>query len=193
MPDETKKALEMFLAAVEPDEEIEAATIPTAPVVAPPVDAVAVVVTPPTPTTDMIDLAAHLKRIGMAAKDLHYRAKGKPFYGEHLLADLIYDVEHETDDLIEVYFLGATGIEPPRMAEICSQATMIPVNYSTDKLYFETGLMDICMKTAHLVEKIKRDFPDLVAGVHAILDNISQRVYVGIGLLDKTIQGAERN
>lgn len=155
-------------------------------------DTVAVtVLTPPPPSpVDLItDLLSHLKRIGMAAKDLHYRAKGKPFYGEHLLADLIYSVEGETDDLIEVYFLGQTGLTPPRMADVCMNAATLPVNYQTNEFYFESGLFDVCFQTARLVERIKKDCPDLVAGVHAILDGVSQKCYTAIGLLDQTMKG----
>jgi hypothetical protein len=144
---------------------------------------------PPSPVDLITDLIAHLKRIGMAAKDLHYRAKGKPFYGEHLLADLVMDVESNFDDLIEVYFLGQTGITPPRMADTCMQAATLPVNYQTNEFYFESGLFDICFQTARLVERIKKECPDLAAGVHAILDKISQESYTAIGLLDRTMKG----
>ena len=198
MPNEnTKDALATFLTGTAPIEETITVENPvTLPVEVEQVsanpDSVAVTVIappPPSPMDLITDLIAHLKRIGMAAKDLHYRAKGKPFYGEHLLADLVMDVESNFDDLIEVYFLGQTGFTPPRMAEICAKAAMLPVNYQTNEFYFESGLFDICFKTARLVERIKHDCPDLVAGVHAILDKISQEAYTAIGLLDRTMKG----
>lgn len=197
--DNTKEALATFLTGTP-------APVPAAEVIAaePPIDIpvaveqvssnpdaveVTVIAPPPPSPVDLItDLVAHLKRIGMAAKDLHYRAKGKPFYGEHLLADLVMDVESNFDDLIEVYFLGQTGITPPRMSDICMQAATLPVNYQTNEFYFESGLFDICFKTARLVERIKKDCPDLAAGVHAILDKISQESYTAIGLLDRTMK-----
>lgn len=200
MPTENaKEALTTFLAEDAPVLAGAAAPIPAPVPVAveqvsanPDSVAVTVIAPPPPSPVDLItELTAHLKRIGMAAKDLHYRAKGKAFYGEHLLADLVLKVEENADDLIEVYFLGQTGITPPRMADVCMQAATLPVDYPTNEFYFEKGLFDICFKTARLVERIKKDCPNLVAGVHAVLDKISQEAYTAIGLLDQTIKGGE--
>ena len=200
--DNAKEALATFLTGIQaqvPETEVIASEQPIElPVAVEQVssnpDAVAVTVLappPPSPVDMITDLIAHLKRIGMAAKDLHYRAKGKPFYGEHLLADLVMDVESNFDDLIEVYFLGQTGITPPRMADICRQAANLIVGHQRNEFYFESGLFDICFKTARLVERIKHDCPDLAAGVHAILDKISQEAYTAIGLLDRTMKGGK--
>ena len=198
--DNAKEALATFLTGTPAPitEEIVAAATPVDIPVAveqvsanPDTVAVTVIAPPPPSPVDLIsDLIAHLKRIGMAAKDLHYRAKGKPFYGEHLLADLVMDVESNFDDLIEVFFLGQTGFTPPRMADTCMKAATLPVNYQTNESYFESGLFDICFQTARLVERIKKDCPDLAAGVHAILDKISQESYTAIGLLDRTMKDA---
>ena len=43
-------------------------------------------------------ICAGIKAVGLASKDLHYRAKGEAFYSEHLLADLGWQVEKLTDD-----------------------------------------------------------------------------------------------
>ena len=198
--DNTKDALTTFLTGT-PEPVVGEIMAPTTPIDIPVTveqvsanpDSIAVTVIappPPSPVDLMTDLIAHLKRIGMAAKDLHYRAKGKPFYGEHLLADLVYQVEGNFDDIIEVYFLGQTGLTPPRMADICMQSATLPVNYQTNEVYFESGLFDICFQTARLVERIKKECPDLAAGVHAILDKISQESYTAIGLLDRTMKDA---
>ena len=50
-----------------------------------------------------LDLMAGLKSIWMAAKDLHYHAKGEPFYGLHLLADMVADSEKFFDEIAEIY------------------------------------------------------------------------------------------
>lgn len=196
--EETKKALETFLNSPDAEIIIVPEQTPEQPVVAieqtsASPDGVAITVKQPivAPVDLIVDLLAHLKRIGMSAKDLHYRATGKPFYGEHLLADLSYGIEANTDDLIEVYFLGATGLTPPRMTDIYSKACAIRVGYPMNNSYFEGGLFNICLKTARLVEQIKKDCPDLVAGVHAILDKISQECYTAIGLLDQTLKGPQ--
>lgn len=142
----------------------------------------------PDPYLSFETLAADLKRIGMSSKNLHYRYKGKEFYGMHLLADLVYDVEKFVDDLIEVYFMGECGCDAPRMEDICRKATEIEVIGPSDELYFVGCLHNIVFKALRDVEQIKKDFPTIKAGTHAILDNISQKCLVAIGLLDRTLR-----
>ena len=137
----------------------------------------------------MRDLMAKVKRIGMCAKDLHYRAKGKPFYGLHQLADLVCEVEDDTDHIAEVYFMGDRGIEPPRMDEVYRKAIDLMVLYPRDDRYFIGGLMDICRTTMHSIESIKRQF-EVKSGVAAVLDKISEHCLLSIGLLDQTMKGA---
>ena len=136
----------------------------------------------------MRTLMAHVKRIGMCAKDLHYRAKGKPFYGLHMLSDLIYQVEDDTDHIAEIYFMGDRGIEPPRMDEVFRMAIELPVVYPKNDQYFVGGLMDICLKTMHLIEDIKKNY-EVKSGVAAVLDKISEHCLLAIGLLDQTMKG----
>ena len=141
------------------------------------------------PDEKMFQLLAHLKRIGMCAKDMHYRVKGKAFYGEHLLADLIWDAEHETDDLIEIYFMGERDKTPPRMAEVCKTAVAIDVTYEANDKYFESGVKDICYRTMKLIDSIKKECPDLAAGTHAVLDTASQKCLLALGLISQTLKG----
>lgn len=154
-----------------------------------PVPPVASVAPPPMPDEDMRLLMAYLKRIGMCAKDMHYRCKGKPFYGLHELADLVWEVNHETDQIAEIYFMGERGINPPRMADVCIAAANLPVNYPSNDKYFIGGTMDACLQTMHKIEDIKNRFPELKSGTVAILDSISQQCLLRIGLLDQTMKG----
>lgn len=140
------------------------------------------------PDEEMLDLMAKVKRIGMCAKDLHYRAKGKPFYGLHLLADLAYQVEEDTDHIAEVYFMGDRGLEPPRMTQVFGRANSLVVLYPEGDNYFIGGLMDICRITMHSIEDIKQKF-DVKSGVAAVLDKISEHCLLAIGLLDQTMKG----
>lgn len=173
-----------------PDAVVVAMTEPTAmPTAA--VQEIVNELTPPAPIVpddDMTDLMAKVKRIGMCAKDLHYRAKGKPFYGLHQLADLAYEVESDTDQIAEIYFLGDRGIEPPRMDEVFLKACNLVVFYPRDENYFIGGLMDICRVTMHSIEDIKAKFPDIKSGVCAVLDKISEHCLLAIGLLDQTLK-----
>ena len=144
---------------------------------------------PPILDEMMKDLMGKVKRIGMCAKDLHYRAKGKPFYGLHLLSDLVFQVEDDTDHIAEIYFMGDRGIEPPRMDEVYKRAIDQIVIYPSDDRYFIGGLMDICRVTMHFIEEIKRS-GDIKSGVAAVLDKISEHCLLAIGLLDQTMKGA---
>lgn len=141
------------------------------------------------PDEEMRNLMSWMKRIGMCAKDMHYRCKGKPFYGLHELADLVYEVEHETDQIAEIYFLGERGIEPPRMTDVCSAAASLLVLYPRNDKYFIGGTMNACLQAMHKIEDIKKNFPDLKSGTVAVLDAISQHCLLAIGLLDQTMKG----
>lgn len=161
-------------------------------VVAPEVPAPAVEPIPPAPLhpdEEMVDLMAHLKCIGMCAKDMHYRCKGKSFYGLHQLSDLTWQIADETDKIAEIYFMGERGITPPRMKEVCARAVNIDVTYPQSDKYFIGGLMSICLKTMHKIEAIKSLFPELKSGTIAVLDQISQNCLLNIGLLDQTMKG----
>ena len=196
MPTDTAKELAAFLESTEstPTEVVEITAIPAAAAtLPPPAPVVSTIIEPPvvesispSATEMMTTIIADLKRIGMIAKNLHYRAKGKPFYGIHLLADLIWDVEKETDDLIEVFFMGEQQIEPPLMENVCEKAIALNVLFPKNKNYYEGGLKHICRKTMLDVEAVKKAYPDLCAGTNAVLDTISQKCLVAIGLLAKT-------
>lgn len=194
MPNETAKELAAFLESAAPivNEAVETTAIPVAaavvetPPIAPVDEVVSIPPTLPSIETMMTELLADLKRIGMSAKDLHYRSKGKPFYGIHLLADLIWEVAHEADDLVEVFFMGQLQKDPPLMEDVCRLAVDLKVWYVRNHNYFISGLNSICLKTMHDIEKIKKAYPEIYAGTHAVLDAISQKCLVAIGLLTKT-------
>ncbi len=136
----------------------------------------------------MTDLMAKVKRIGMCAKDLHYRAKGKPFYGIHQLADLAYKIEEDTDHIAEIYFMGDRTKEPPTMIQVYEKAIHQSVWYPRNDKYYLGGLIDICRSTIHAIENIKSKH-ELKAGVSAVIDSISENCLLTIGLLDQTAKG----
>lgn len=185
MPDNIKTDLAGYLLGESPaavETIVVAAEAPVAPVAAiPPA--------PAFPDAEMADLMAYLKCIGMCAKDMHYRCKGKAFYGLHQLGDLTWQLADETDKIAEIYFMGERGINPPRMKEVCANAVGIEVIYPSDDKYFIGGLMNICLETMHKIEAIKRNYPDLKSGTVAVLDQISQNCLLNIGLLDQTMKG----
>lgn len=192
MPDDTKMLLTDYLEGDAPTENIVIVPELDSPLpsVSPEPTEVVVVQTDTNTLLDekMKDLMGKVKRIGMCAKDLHYRSKGKPFYGLHLLADLVYQVESDTDNIAEIYFMGDRGLEPPRMDEVYRRAINQLVLYPRNDKYFIGGLMDICRVTMHFIEEIKKS-GDIKSGVAAVLDKISEHCLLAIGLLDQTLKG----
>jgi len=148
-------------------------------------------------TDAFLTVMADFKAIWMAAKDLHYNAKGDAFYGVHLLADMVADTEKFFDDLAEVYYLGEKGVPPPKMRHVM-KAALNEEKYSqesADKVSAEEGadltnllvkrLMAACRITLADIEKAKT-MPGLLAGTHAVLDEASRKLLVDIGLLAQT-------
>lgn len=178
------KALAEFLVNEAPEAVVVTNENPV-PIIVPTADTAPTTVQP-IADEKMLSLLADLKRIGIEAKNLHYLSFGKAFYGLHQLGDLIYNVESESDDLIEGYFMGERQIDPPRMEIVYRHAIEIPVAHPRDNNYDVTGLKRICLKTIHDIEEIKQSFPALSAGTNSVLDTISQKCLVAIGFLSKT-------
>ena len=180
-----KKALGAFLESATPIVEEIATPLPETEVVT-----IAPAIEPMKPPANevIITVLSDMKRVGMIAKDLHYHAMGKAFYGMHLLADLVDEIGDMTDELYETYFLGMKADEPtemPLMEEICRKAIDTLVLFPRNKNYWISGLADICYKTMVDIEVAKK-LPDLKAGVQAVLDNISQKCLTAYGLLKKS-------
>ena len=162
----TSISLADFLTA--PDEEITSpitTIVPTAVAEEVPPAPVVVAVTEKVndPYIDFFNLLADLKRIGMSAKNLHYRAKGNEFYGIHLLSDLIYSINSLADELVEVYFMGELGQDAPMMEEVCRKAADIPLvstSSKDDDKFYAGYLANIVSKTINDVEEIKKKFKD---------------------------------
>lgn len=144
-----------------------------------------------------LNVMADLKSIWMAAKDLHYHAKGEPFYGIHLLADMLADSEKFFDEIAEIYFLGEKSEPPPDMRDIFGRALGINLDtnneadrvnveeYGTENDLYLKRLIAACNLTIADVEKAKTASGTL-AGTQAVLDEISKTVLKGLGLLNRT-------
>ena len=140
-----------------------------------------------------LEVCALIKAVGIAAKDLHYRAKGEAFYSEHLLADLGWQIEKLTDDFIEVYYMGDKGWTPPLMKEIygkaCSDFPFIDKENedSLDTEFWARRLLKVCEDLVGKVEKAKGILA-AKAGTQASLDEISKQVLQVIGLLKRNLK-----
>lgn len=130
----------------------------------------------------MLDVIISVAIVEWIAKDMHYSSCDEWFYALHLLADKV-DFGNSIDDLKEAYYLGAKETLPPTEEQI--------VKAAIEKCYLDTASMDnrqliealatSCSDGIYAIEEAKRE-PALVAGVHAILDGISQKMLVVKGL-----------
>jgi len=138
------------------------------------------------------DLLAHLCVIEMLAKDFHYRAKGKSFYGEHLLADLIVDIAKASDDINEIRFMGELHVDPPFRADIARVAlgifSEIPVYPNEDGLI--RSLFMEANKVIGIVEKCKQE-NDVKSGTASVLDSISQKALQVSGFLQRVMTNSD--
>ena len=119
-------------------------------------------------------LLALLCAIDWLANDLHYRSEGTGFYEKHLLADRIRDFGDAEDQLKEAYYLGFKSMPPPDDKEMAHSATVI---YNAMKGASSSAESQLCgafglMQKA--VDACKKE-ASLPAGIHAILDGISEK------------------
>ena len=140
-------------------------------------------------------ICSGLKAIGLAAKDLHYRAKGSASYSEHLLADLAWQIEKLTDDFIEVYYMGDKGWDPPLMGGIYRMADNWLMEHSASQEpdakpsteYWAARLLSACEAVISQTE-VAKEVLNKKAGTQAVLDDISKQVLQVVGLLKQNLK-----
>lgn len=136
----------------------------------------------------MLEVIAAVEAVKMIAKDVHYRSHDMYFYSLHLLADKI-DFGNSVDDLKEAYYLGQKEELPPIEKDIFARATELcpdTKTFSNEALVSE--LYNVCANGLYEIEQAKRE-AGLMAGVHAILDGISQNLLTVKGLCWRTLHG----
>lgn len=133
----------------------------------------------------MLNVLATMRVTEWVAKDLHYRSCGLEFYGLHLLADKVNFGSAE-DDLKEAYYLRYEE-DVPTEAEIAASAIAMYNDIAAhhDERQMARGLVEACSAVIVAVEEAKRT-PGLLAGIHAILDGISQKALIIKGLAIRT-------
>ena len=144
------------------------------------------------PQEDMMQtLLAKLIAIGWLAKDLHYRAKDRSFYGNHLLADIIYDVTTKSDNLNEVYYLGEKMSPPPLACETAEKALKMMFglvqSHDSDEMAVARRLLLFLEAAIHEIERIKDAHKYLKSGTVAVLDGISEDLLKDSGLLRRVV------
>ena len=80
---------------------------------------------------DKFDLLCNLQAISNFAYDIHYTAKGRNFYSDHLFSERLADVD-VMDDFIETFYLGESEDAPDsskisaKVAEITPRRKLKP-------------------------------------------------------------------
>ncbi len=78
-----------------------------------------------------------LMAIQRTAKGIHYHTGGAQFYGDHLLADRIYDdLDDLIDEIQENYFLGKEEDAPAQKDLLKGAAELVPDETEDMKLAF---------------------------------------------------------
>ena len=121
---------------------------------------------------DMTQLLATMLLVDWLADDLHYNSRGAGFYEKHLLADRVRDLGDD-DAIKEAYWLGFKGANPPDDAAIAKLAILAygKLRQPGNELEALSKAFDFAIGT---VELCKRE-QELPAGIHAILDGVSEK------------------
>lgn len=136
----------------------------------------------------MIEVLIAIELVEWLAKDVHYRSNDQWFYALHLLADKV-DFGSAEDDLKEAYFLGQKESLPPTEKDIHENAIRrCPDVRSLDNEGLVRALYEVCANGLYAIEEAKREV-GMMAGVHAILDGVSQHLLVIKGLCWRTLNG----
>lgn len=136
----------------------------------------------------MNEVLVAIELVEWLAKDVHYRSNDAYFYALHLLADKV-DFGSAEDDLKEAYWLGQKEELPPTEKQIHEMSVaQCPDVRSLDNMGLVRALYDACANGIYAIEEAKRE-AGLIAGVHAILDGVSQTMLVIKGLAWRTLNG----
>ena len=138
------------------------------------------------PDEKMIEVLVAICVVEMVAKNMHYRSCDELFYALHLLADKV-DFGNSADDLKEAYYLGAKETLPPTEEEIHKLAVeRIGETKGKSNRELIEALKDACENGLYAIEEAKRE-AGLFAGVHAIVDGVSEKMLVVNGLCYRSL------
>lgn len=139
----------------------------------------------------MKNLISMLIAVQFLSHDLHYQAKGLPFYALHILADLCKDgINEMMDNLREMYYMGELKTIPPCDCETHAEAIQIVngirqnIGGDNKNLALIFRLREICsLIVAEVAELRKGD--SLQSGTLSVLDTIGAKMQKNYALLDR--------
>lgn len=141
---------------------------------------------------NMIDILVDMKAVEILAEDMHYHTGGRSFYANHLLADLVKnDYGSIADQLKETYWLGELRSFPPHSDEIMEKAIELVRQLRNRSECHVKNLFDAVELLACGIDKLKNEEAGgIMSGTVAVLDGLSQKALVALGLLARTLEDA---
>lgn len=112
-----------------------------------------------------------LMAIQRGAKGIHYHTGGAQFYGDHLLADRIYDgLDDLIDEIQENYFLGKEEDAPAQKDLLEGAAAIVPEESEDMKIAF-TKLDQLILDGINELETVS-ELTALTAGDNDLIGRI---------------------
>lgn len=143
--------------------------------------------------TPMEKLLKTISATAMVAKDLHYKAHGKPFLANHELADMVAEMEKHKDTINEIYYMGELQSNPPLSMVICGSGVEIVRGLYGDGMEVNEDtligyLHSLCQQVAEAVETVKEG-TEIKSGTQSALDEISKDALQCAGFLKNVLNG----
>lgn len=141
----------------------------------------------------MEKLLKTISATAMVAKDLHYKAHGKPFLANHELADMVAEMEKHKDTINEIYYMGELQSNPPLSMVICGGGVEIVRGLYGDGMEVNEDtligyLHSLCQQVAEAVETVKEG-TEIKSGTQSALDEISNDALQCAGFLKNVMNG----
>lgn len=141
----------------------------------------------------MEKLLKTISATAMVAKDLHYKAHGKPFLANHELADMVAEIEKHKDTINEIYYMGELQSNPPLSLVICGGGVEIVRGLYGDGMEVNEDtligyLHSLCQRVAETVETVKEG-AEIKSGTQSALDEISSDALQCAGFLKNVLNG----
>lgn len=118
---------------------------------------------------DKFDLLCNLQAISNFAYDIHYTAKGRNFYSDHIFSERLADVD-VMDDFIETFYLGESEDAPDSSKISAKVAEITPKPVNDTQMNFKT-LREMIVKVLIAIQNYKgtKGEEDLLGSVAHIL------------------------
>ena len=133
----------------------------------------------------LFDLLKYIYAIRFYSKDIHYNAKGYNFWGDHLLADKVFDgLDGLIDQFNETIYMGYGNLPPSGKDVLNGTGAIIP-EVSSDITQCWKSLYDLIGNCLDIIADIREEFDD--PAMSSLLDTIAQDIRAKKGLVWRRI------